>query len=73
MLNDYTLFLKIRAEIHKREKNCKVQIVVFHYWVFLVALRCDLSDFSITSFQGNWYQVHCPDEGNKLKAVVPTF
>lgn len=84
MLIGKLLFLKVNAQWlyfvfknsgwnSQKRKNCQVQIVVFHYWVFLVALRCDLSDFSITSFQGNWYQVHCPDGGNKLKAVVHTF
>lgn len=73
MLNDFTLFLKIRAEIHKREKSAKSRLMFSTTGVFFVALRRDLRDFSVTSFQGNWYQVHCADRGNKLKAEVTTF
>lgn len=63
MLKDYTLLKKIRPEIHKREKNAKSRLMFSTTKYFFVALRLDLSDFSVTSFQGNWYQVHCPDQG----------
>lgn len=58
----YTLFLKTWVGIHKRGKFVNPKLMFSTIGYFFIALRRDLSDFSLTSFQGNWYRVHRPDQ-----------